>query len=350
VCRVKSAVPLVTVKRQAPLFTLTCDHSTRYSIARPRSAAFARWNVYTPGVAGMPGGPGRSPERSKFNYKTRSQIDPDRIGLSCAGSPGMCLNAARKARRKCTYCARSPRDLEIVRERTWSDFNAADCALWRDRDEKETKNSRGKRPEALSRSFRFAGRRTTVRRRTPVHPVSRASWRRIICDEYLRLPVLQAVSSWGTLTIRRTINYRAKRVADSRVKTRRSDSFDGKRKQNETKRNSELNSITLTDLYPTIAIPDNRDYLTLHACNHAVTFYCPVRNLFDESCRDVPRDLRDLLMKRTVRRIHFRYTKGRKVKRRWTVCVRCDMRNGTTCALIFETIKFYRNIFSSAFI
>lgn len=42
----------------------------------------------------------------------------------------MCLNAARKARRKCTYCARSFRDLEIVRERTWSGFNA----LWIARD------------------------------------------------------------------------------------------------------------------------------------------------------------------------------------------------------------------------
>jgi len=91
VCRVKSAVPLVTVKRQAPLFTLTCDHSTRYSIARPRSAAFARWNVYTPGVAGMPGGPGRSPNAR--NSITKPALKSTRIGSGypAPGVPGCVL-------------------------------------------------------------------------------------------------------------------------------------------------------------------------------------------------------------------------------------------------------------------
>lgn len=137
--------PLVTVKRQGPLFTLTCDHCTIRSYLRPPSFAFAK--------AECTGWPGRP---AVFRASLRNSIGEavhksTWIGSSILSSgAGMCLNAAaRKARRKCTYCARSLRDLEIVRERTWSDFNAARIARYgvrslKRKGRKDKKKNRGK--------------------------------------------------------------------------------------------------------------------------------------------------------------------------------------------------------------
>lgn len=79
----------------------------------------------------------------------------------------MSLMPRERHGRKCTYCARSPRDLEIARERTWSDFNAGgsrERARYgattgkREKKKKEKRTERGsERTSAeaiISRSFR----------------------------------------------------------------------------------------------------------------------------------------------------------------------------------------------------